>query len=123
MIKDEMKKKITEQLTIKLNKIYCSHNKDKPCNICMSRISGNVSGISGNVSRISGNVSEIYGDVSGISGNVSEIYGNVSGISGNVLGISGNVSRISGNVSGISGDVSEIVQILSEAKENERKRV
>ena len=71
---------------------------------------------------ISGDVSGIYGDVSNISGNVSGIYGDVSNISGNVGGIRGNVSAIYDNVSGIYGDVSNISGNLDECELTDEDR-
>ncbi len=70
------KNRILERLTSrKKDKLFCNHNKDKPCKECLSRIFGDVSGISGNVSGISGNVSGISGNVTGISGNIPGIFG------------------------------------------------
>ena len=48
------------------------------------RKAGVHSDISGNVTGISGNVTDIIGDVSGIIGNVTDIIGDVSGIIGDV---------------------------------------
>ena len=88
------KAKIIKQLKLEKDKLYCNHNKDKVCKSCLSNISGNVTGISGNVSGISGNVTRILGDVSGISGDVTRILGDVSGISGDVSGILGGAKDI-----------------------------
>ena len=35
-------------------------------------------------SRVSGNLSGVYGDLSGVSGNLSRVYGDLSGVSGNL---------------------------------------
>ena len=53
---------------------------------------------------------QLTGDVSGIRGDVSEITGDVLGIRGDVSGITGNASGIRGDVSEITGDVEEIKQ-------------
>ena len=70
---NEMKMRILQNLSLKKRTLFCKHNPTKPCDECIAKISGNVSGISGNVSGIYGNVSNIYGDVSGISGSTEDI--------------------------------------------------
>jgi hypothetical protein len=46
------------------------------------------------ISKITGNVTYIFGDVSNIEGNVSNIFGDVSNIEGNVSKITGNTTEI-----------------------------
>lgn len=77
---ETLKKKIKKQLKLKEQKLYCRHNIDKPCDECMSKITGNTYYIHGDVSDISGDVSSIHGDISHIRGNVSRIFGDVSDI-------------------------------------------
>jgi hypothetical protein len=62
------------------------------------KIKGKHEKISGDVSGLRGNVSWLSGDVSGLSGDVSWLRGNVSGLSGDVWGIRGDVSGLRGNV-------------------------
>jgi phage-related protein len=62
------------------------------------KITGDASGIYGEVTGITGCVTNIYGCVSGISGCIDGITGCVNGISGCVDGITGYVNGLSGNI-------------------------
>ena len=49
----EMQDKIKKQLDYKeLNKLFCNHNKDKVCDNCCKRLTGNITGIKGKVEDI-----------------------------------------------------------------------
>ena len=76
-------------------KLYWIDDKGDKHEGCPSGISGNVSGLRGNVSWLSGNVSGIRGNVSWLSGDVSGLRGNVSWLSGDVSGLRGNVDDCS----------------------------
>ena len=71
------------------------------------RIDGCHDQISGDVTGLMGDVSWLIGDVTGIWGNVSGIIGNVTGIWGNVSGIIGDVTGIWGDTTGVRGDVDD----------------
>ena len=64
----EMQDKIKKQLDyIGLNRLFCNHNKDKVCDDCRKRFTGDISPwLTGNISRLTGNISGIKGKVEDI---------------------------------------------------------
>ena len=72
----EMQDKIKKQLDyIGLNRLFCNHNKDKVCDDCRKRFTGEISPeLTGNISpRLTGNISRLTGNISGIKGKVEDI--------------------------------------------------
>jgi hypothetical protein len=56
---DKTKSLIKAQLSLRVNKLYCSHDNNEPCAECMKRIMGNVSGITGDVTGIKASADDI----------------------------------------------------------------
>ena len=56
------------------------------------------SGLSGDVTGLSGDLTGLRGNVTGLSGDVTYLRGKVTGLSGDVTGLRGDVTGLSGNV-------------------------
>ena len=67
--------------------------------------------------RIDGVPADITGDLTGIRGDLTNITGDLTDISGNLSGISGDLTDIRGDLTGVSGDISDC-----EITEEERKK-
>jgi hypothetical protein len=68
---DETRKIIMERLSLKGGgRIYCKHDRNKPCAECLSHVSGDLTGIRGNLSDISGDLTGISGERGGDKGSV-----------------------------------------------------
>jgi len=95
-----------------------------------SRLSGNISELSGNISGLWGEIdSGLSGDISGLSGNISKLWGEInSGLSGEInselwgeidsglwgeinSGLSGDISGLSGNITNAIGDISNFTDL------------
>ena len=70
----KMQKKIKKQLSLREDKLYCSHNVEKPCDYCRKKLTGDISGLTGNISSgLTGDISRLTGNISGIEGDTKEI--------------------------------------------------
>ena len=61
--------------------------------------------VSGPPPDLSGDVSGLRGDVTGLSGDVTGLRGDVTDLSGDVSGLRGDVTSLRGDATGLRGDV------------------